>query len=78
MTTYHITAEPRPGQNSAPRDCPLMPQDYIADSEREAVAFGEKIMDEDAPYFRGHVDKDLGPLFQYSDKPAYFLNTQRR
>jgi hypothetical protein len=84
MTTYHITAEPRPGQNPAPRDCPLMPQDYIADNEREAVDFGESIVTEDAHYLQQRAydapsdetdafpeaDEDVGPLFQYSDSPV--------
>ena len=78
MTTYHITAEPMPEQNPAPRDCPIVPQDYIADCEREVVDFGELIMGEDAPYFREHVDKELGPLFQYSGTPTLFLDSQRR
>jgi hypothetical protein len=50
MATYHVTAEPGPGQNPDPRTCPLVPQDFMADSEDEAVRLGEQIVAEDADH----------------------------
>jgi hypothetical protein len=75
MATYHLTAEPVAGQNSDPRTCPLVPQDFMADSDNEAIGLGEQIVAEDADHIwqcayaaandatDPDADEDGSPLF---------------
>jgi putative SOS response-associated peptidase YedK len=43
MAAYHVTVVPRPGEHPDPSTCPLVPHDFTADSEDDAVGDAEPL-----------------------------------
>jgi hypothetical protein len=72
MATYHVTAEPAPGQNPPPLTCPLVPQDFMTESEEEAVGLGEQIVTEDAHHvWERNLDAANGNAYFAERATAY-------
>jgi hypothetical protein len=60
MATYHVTVVPRPGEHPDPSTCPLVPLDFTADSEDDAVGHAEALIAETRYYAWKHALEAAG------------------
>ena len=60
MATYHVTLLPRPGEHPDPSTCPLVPHDFTADSEDDAVGRAEALIAEARYYAWKHAVEVAG------------------